>query len=31
MQKDYDGLRSFLEECEKHGEVKVIKNADWDL
>ena len=31
MQKDYDGLRSFLTECEKHGEVKVIKNADWDL
>src|SRR3954454_20191423 len=35
MQKDYDGdydgLRSFLAECEKHGEVKVIKNSDWDL
>src|SRR3954471_5028393 len=31
MQKNYDGLRSFLTECEKQGEVKVIKNADWDL
>ena len=31
MQKRYDGLRSFLAECEKHGEVKVIKDADWDL
>src|ERR1700745_2557123 len=27
----YDGLRSFLAECEKHGEVKVIRNADWNL
>jgi UbiD family decarboxylase len=31
MQKDYDGLRSFLAECEALGEVKVIKNADWNL
>ena len=31
MQKDYDGLRSFLAECEKLGEVKVIKDADWNL
>ncbi len=27
----YDGLRSFLAECEKLGEVKVIHNADWNL
>ena len=31
MQNSYDGLRSFLAECEKLGEVKVIRNADWDL
>jgi UbiD family decarboxylase len=31
MQEPYDGLRSFLKECEKQGEVKVIKNADWNL
>ena len=31
MQQRYDGLRSFLEECEKHGEVKVIRDADWNL
>src|SRR3954468_20685944 len=31
MQQRYDGLRSFLAECEKHGEVKVIKDADWNL
>jgi UbiD family decarboxylase len=29
--EQYDGLRSFLAECEKHGEVKVIRNADWNL
>jgi 3-polyprenyl-4-hydroxybenzoate decarboxylase len=29
--KDYDGLRSFLAKCEALGEVKVIKNADWNL
>jgi UbiD family decarboxylase len=27
----YDGLRSFLAECEKRGEVTVIRNADWNL
>ena len=31
MQQQYDGLRSFLAECEKHGEVKVIRDADWNL
>ena len=31
MQKSYDGLRSFLAECEEHGEVTVIRNADWNL
>src|SRR3982751_7116403 len=30
-QQRYDGLRSFLTECEKLGEVKVVKNADWNL
>src|SRR5215475_3410388 len=29
--QQYDGLRSFLAECEKLGEVKVIRNADWEL
>ncbi len=27
----YDGLRSFLDECERLGEVQVIKGADWNL
>ncbi len=31
MSEQYDGLRSFLADCEKEGEVKTIKNADWDL
>jgi UbiD family decarboxylase len=31
MQQQYDGLRSFLAECERLGEVKVIRNADWNL
>ena len=31
MQQRYDGLRSFLAECEKYGEVKVIRDADWNL
>src|SRR5438105_5506108 len=31
MQQHYDGLRSFLAECEKLGEVKVIRDADWNL
>ena len=31
MQQHYDGLRSFLAECEKLGEVKLIRNADWNL
>src|SRR6202790_467259 len=29
--KPYDGLRSFLAECEKLGEVTLIRNADWNL
>src|SRR3954452_20753674 len=31
MQQRYDGLRSFLAEIEKLGELKVIRDADWDL
>ena len=31
MAAEYDGLRSFLAECEMHGEVTVIKDADWNL
>src|ERR1700716_1383656 len=31
MQQQYDGLRSFLAECEKLGEVRVIRDADWHL
>ena len=31
MHEHYDGLRSFLAECEKLGEVKVIRDADWNL
>src|SRR3954451_23387193 len=31
MQQRYDGLRSFLAECEKLGEVKTIVGADWNL
>src|SRR6266478_9947860 len=31
MQKEYDGRRSFLVECEKLGEVKVVRGADWNL
>src|SRR5712671_197662 len=29
--QNYDGLRSFLAECEKLGEVTVVRNADWNL
>ncbi len=28
---NYDGLRSFLEECEKRGEVRTITDAHWNL
>lgn len=31
MQNRYDGLRSFLADCEELGEVQVIRNADWNL
>ena len=31
MQEQYDGLRSFLADCEKEGELKIIKDCDWDL
>src|SRR5437763_14198896 len=31
MQQEYDGLRSFLAECERLGEVTVIRDADWNL
>jgi 4-hydroxy-3-polyprenylbenzoate decarboxylase len=31
MSQQYDGLRSFLAECEKLGEVKVVRDADWNL
>lgn len=27
----YDGLRTFLQACEDHGEVQTIAGADWDL
>jgi len=27
----YDGLRSFLAQCEQRGEVTVVRNADWNL
>src|SRR4029450_4518732 len=30
-QQDYDGLRSFLAECEKAGEGKTVREAAWDL
>src|ERR1700749_1552199 len=29
--QDYDGLRSFLGEAEKLGEIKVVRDADWNL
>jgi hypothetical protein len=29
--QQYDGLRSFLAECERLGEVTLIRNADWNL
>ena len=29
--ESYDGLRTFLKKCEEHGEVKVVKGADWNL
>src|SRR3972149_2477818 len=28
---EYNDLRDFLELCQKHGEVEVIKDADWNL
>lgn len=31
MQNRYDGLRSFLADCEELGEVKVIRGANWNL
>src|SRR3954463_16514221 len=31
QQNNYDGLRSFLADCEAHNEVTVIKDADWNL
>ena len=31
MNNRYDGLRSFLADCEELGEVKTIKGADWNL
>ncbi len=31
MQNKYDGLRSFLDECEQYGEIKVVTGADWHL
>lgn len=29
--ESYDGLRSFLAACERHGEVRTITHANWDL
>ena len=31
MANEYDGLRSFLAQCEPLGEVKVVRDADWNL
>jgi len=31
MAVEYDGLRSFLAECERLGELRTITDADWDL
>jgi 4-hydroxy-3-polyprenylbenzoate decarboxylase len=31
MQNKYDGLRSFLDECEQYGEIKVVTGTDWHL
>jgi 4-hydroxy-3-polyprenylbenzoate decarboxylase len=31
LKNEYDGLRSFLQLCEQHGEVKTITGADWNL
>jgi len=31
MDSDYDGLRSFLAECERLGELRTITGADWNL
>lgn len=31
MEDGYDGLRSFIAECEKLGEIQTITGADWDL
>jgi 4-hydroxy-3-polyprenylbenzoate decarboxylase len=27
----YDGLRSFIAACQAHGEIQIIKGADWNL
>jgi 4-hydroxy-3-polyprenylbenzoate decarboxylase len=31
MPQLYDGLRSFLKQCEDYGEVEVVRGADWNL
>ena len=31
MEKNYDGLRSFIADCEALGEIRTITGADWDL
>ena len=31
LKNEYDGLRTFLQLCEDHGEVTTIKGADWNL
>ncbi len=31
LKNEYDGLRTFLQLCEAHGEVKTIAGADWNL
>ena len=31
LKNEYDGLRSFLQLCEQHGEVTTITGADWNL
>ena len=31
MAGEYDGLRTFLADCERLGELRTITDADWDL
>ena len=31
MEREYDGLRTFLDKCEEFGEIRTISGADWEL